>query len=143
MKKIFLLLILSILSIFTYAQSADDIIGKWMSSSGEAHIQIYKKGNIYSGKIVWLKNPKHENGKPKLDENNPNTSLKSRPILGLEIVKDLKFNNEFWENGTIYDPQSGKNYNSKITLKGSNQLSLRGYIGLSLIGRSEIWTKVK
>ena len=143
MKKIILLLMLTASFTFSYAQSADDVVGKWISSSKEAHIQIYKKANSYFGKIVWLKTPNKENGKPILDEKNPNAKLRARAVLGLEIVKDLKYNNSNWDDGTIYDPKSGKTYSSKITLNGNNQINLRGYIGLSLIGRSEVWTKVK
>jgi len=143
MKRIILLLMLTASFSFTYAQSADDVVGKWINSSGEAHIQIYKKGNAYFGKIVWLKSPNYDNGKPKVDEKNPSVKLQSRPILGLEIVKDLKFTDDYLDYGIIYDPKSGKTYSSKITLKGNNQKNLRGYIGLSLIGRSEVWTKVK
>ena len=143
MKRIFLLLILTASFTFTNAQSADDVVGKWINSTGEAHIQIYKKGSSYFGKIVWLKSPNADNGKPKVDEKNPIVNLQSRPILGLEIVKDLKFDDDSWDDGTIYDPKTGKTYSSKISLNGNNQISLRGYIGLSIIGRSEVWTKVK
>jgi uncharacterized protein (DUF2147 family) len=143
MKRILLLLMLTASFTTLYAQSANDVVGKWINSSGEAHIQIYKKGGAYFGKIVWLKSPNNENGKVKVDEKNPSVNLQSRPILGLEIVKNLKFSDDYWDDGTIYDPKSGKTYSSKITLKGNNQINLRGYIGLSLIGRSEVWTKVK
>jgi uncharacterized protein (DUF2147 family) len=143
MKKIILLMMLIASIISTYAQSRNDIVGKWINASGEAHIQIYKKGNVYFGKIVWLKSPNSENNRVQVDEKNPILNLQSRPILGLEIIKDLKFNEDYWDDGRIYDPKTGKTYSSKITLKGNNQLNVRGYIGLSLIGRTDIWTKVK
>jgi len=126
------------------AQNADAILGKWINPSGEGQIQIYKKGNLYYGKLVWLKFPNDEvTNKVKLDKNNPDKSLQSRPILGLEILKNFKFDgDDVYEDGNIYDPKNGKDYSCKMTLNG-NKLKIRGYIGISLLGRSEVWTRVK
>lgn len=127
----------------TYAQHADDILGKWLNPSGEGQISIYKKGDLYFGKLVWLKLPNDASGKPKTDINNPEPSLRSRPILNLEILKDFKSDdNHTYEDGTIYDPKSGKTYSCKMTLNG-NQLKIRGYVGISLLGRTEVFTRVK
>lgn len=126
------------------AQNADAILGKWINPSGEGQIQIYKKGNLYFGKLAWIKEPNDEStGKPKLDIKNPDKSLQSRPILGLELLKNFKFDgDDVYEDGTIYDPKSGKTYSCKMTLNG-NKLKIRGFIGVSLLGRSEVWTRVK
>lgn len=126
------------------AQNADAILGKWINPNGEGQIQIYKKGNLYYGKLVWLKFPNDEvTNKAKLDKNNPDKSLQSRPILGLEILKNFKFDgDDVYEDGNIYDPKNGKDYSCKMTLNG-NKLKIRGYIGISLLGRSEVWTRVK
>ncbi|WP_345948287.1 DUF2147 domain-containing protein [Mucilaginibacter sp. PAMB04274] len=128
----------------SFAQSADAILGKWINPSGEGQIQIYKKGSLFYGKLVWLKQPNDETtGQPKTDKNNPEKNLHSRPILGLEILKDFKFDGEsVYDDGNIYDPKNGKIYSCKMTLNG-NKLKIRGYIGISLLGRSEIWTRVK
>jgi len=126
------------------AQSADAILGKWINPSGEGQIQIYKKGDLYYGKLVWLKFPNDEvTNKPKLDKNNPEKNLQSRPISGLEILKNFKFDGDnVYEDGNIYDPKNGKDYSCKMTLNG-NKLKIRGYIGISLLGRSEVWSRVK
>ena len=124
------------------AQKADDILGKWINPSGEGQVLIYKKENKYFGKLVWLKIP-DRNGKPKMDIHNPDKALQTQPELGLELLKDFTFNGEdVYEDGTIYDPKSGKTYSCKMTIKG-NSLKIRGYIGISLFGRTEVWTKVK
>lgn len=127
-----------------YAQKADAILGKWINPSGEGQIQVYKKGTLYYGKLVWLKAPNDEAiGQPKTDINNPDKSLQSKPILGLEILKGFKFDgDDVYEEGSIYDPKNGKTYKCKMTLDG-NKLKIRGYIGISLLGRSEVWTRVK
>ena len=79
----------------------------------------------------------------KTDAKNPEARLKSRPILGLEILKDFVFDDGKWTDGKIYDPKSGKTYSCNMTMKGNDVLNMRGYIGISLIGRSETWKRVK
>jgi uncharacterized protein (DUF2147 family) len=125
------------------AQKADAILGSWANPGGEDHILIYKRGNKYYGKLDWIKFPNDENGKPKTDKNNPDEKLRSRPEWGLELLKDFVYDEDnVYNDGTIYDPKNGKTYSCKMTLDGST-LKIRGYIGISLFGRSEIWTRVK
>ena len=142
LKKIFPLFLLVALTTTVFAQKKDDILGKWVNSSGEGQIEVFKKGEKYYGKLVWIKEP-NENGKPKTDEKNPNASLRTKPIVGLEIVKDFEFENGKYVDGKVYDPKTGKTYSGNMTLVGQNQLNMRGYIGISLIGRTESWKRVK
>jgi uncharacterized protein (DUF2147 family) len=129
------------LTIFAQAR-ADDITGVWMTGGKEpAKIQVYKFGEKYYGKIVWLKNPA-DNGKPKLDNNNPDKSKRNKPIVGLVILMGFRFDgDDEWEDGDIYDPESGKTYSCNLSLKDKSTLKVRGYIGISLFGRTETWTK--
>lgn len=143
LKKSSFLIAFVLFSLQVLAQKKDDVVGKWLNSSGEGQIEIFKKGEKFYGKLVWIKEPNGENGKPKVDAMNPNESLKSRALLGLEILKDFKFEDGKWSDGTIYDPKSGKTYSCKMTLKDGNQLSVRGFIGVSLIGRTDIWKRIK
>jgi len=138
------LLLLAVLSFTVVAQQkADAVLGLWSNPSGNDHILIYKKGNKYFGKLDWIKVPNDENGKPKTDKKNPNDALKSRPMLGLELLKDFVFDgDDMYVDGNIYDPQNGKTYSCKMTLDDT-KLKIRGYIGISLIGRTEVWTRVK
>jgi uncharacterized protein (DUF2147 family) len=141
MKKTGVLMLFLVASLTVLAQNGDAIVGKWLNASGEDQIWIYKKGDKYFGKLGWIKVP-DRNGKPKVDEKNPDPALKTRPVLNLELLKDFTFDGENWENGTIYDPKSGKTYSCKMTLK-DNSLKIRGYIGISLFGRTEVLTRVK
>lgn len=143
MKHLTFILLLAAISFAGFAQNKDAIIGKWINSSGEAHVDITKRGDKYFGKIVWLKDPKDEKGAVKTDIKNPEESLRSKPILGLEILKNFIFEDGKWTDGKIYDPKSGKTYSCNMTLKGNNILNMRGYVGISLIGRSETWKRVK
>jgi uncharacterized protein (DUF2147 family) len=142
MKQIALLILLTALSLSGFSQAKDVIIGKYVNASGEAHVDIYKKNEKYYGKIVWLKNPKNEQGAIKTDVRNPEDKLKLKPLLGLEILKDFIYDGDKWTDGKIYDPKSGKTYSCNITRKANGDLNIRGYIGISIIGRSEVWKKV-
>ncbi len=121
---------------------ADDIIGYWQTKGkNPAKIQIYKTGDRYNGKIVWLKEP-NENGVAKTDKKNPDKARQSRPIVGTEILSGFRFDgDDEWNDGKIYDPESGKTYSCYITLKNKQTLKVRGYIGVSLLGRTEQWTR--
>jgi uncharacterized protein (DUF2147 family) len=140
-KKTGILMLLLVASLGVFAQSGDAIIGKWLNPSGEDQIWIYKVGDKYFGKLGWIKIP-NEDGHPKMDKNNPDPALRTRPDLNLELLKNFVFDGKTYEDGTIYDPKSGKTYSCKMTLVG-NTLKIRGYIGISLFGRTEVWTKVK
>lgn len=125
------------------AQDADAIQGRWQNPSGEGRIEVTKRGGKYYGKLYWLKEPNDEHGKPKLDANNPEASLRNRQLQGLEILKDFDAKGKGgYEGGTIYDPKSGKTYSCKMTLK-SDKLDIRGFVGISLLGRTETWARVK
>ncbi len=145
MKYKFTLLFFIFLSatLFLSAQNkASDVMGIWLTpGDNAAKIEIYKVGDKFYGKIVWMQNP-NINGKPKLDSNNPNSSKRNVPRLGLEIMKGFTFNgSDEWKNGDIYDPQSGKTYSGYMYLKDRNTLKLRGYVGFSFLGRTETWTR--
>lgn len=136
------ILFLTIINLFNFS-SKDAIEKTWYNADKTAKIQIYKNSDgKYYGKIVWLSEP-NDNGKPKLDKENPDASKKNTPVLNLVILKNFtqsKSSSNVFEDGSVYDPDSGKTYCGKLTLNG-NQLKLKGYIcSFSLLGRSEIWT---
>jgi uncharacterized protein (DUF2147 family) len=143
MNQRLIFIFLLFFSIDTFSQNKDQILGKWLNASGEAHIQIYPNAGKYYGKIAWMKVPNNPDGKPILDKNNPNTSLSLKPILGLVILKDFVFSDNIWEGGSIYDPRTGKTYSCKISLQGPNKINVRGFVGFSMLGRTESWTRVK
>jgi uncharacterized protein (DUF2147 family) len=126
---------------------ADDILGTWLNEDKDAHVNIYKENNKYYGKIVWLKNPiDEETGKPKLDDENEDESLRTRPVMGLLLLRDFEFDgDDEWEDGRIYDPKNGKDYKCYIEFEDDTKdlLKVRGYIGISLLGRTTYWTRVK
>jgi uncharacterized protein (DUF2147 family) len=125
-----------------WAQDADAILGEWLTEEGKAKVEIYSCEDSYCGKIVWLKEPKNPDGTNKRDANNPDENLRSRTIVGTNILTGLRYEGEEeWEDGEIYDPESGKTYSCRLELKDQNTLEVRGFIGLSLLGRSQTWTR--
>lgn len=122
---------------------ADDIVGLWLPGHGRGRIQIYKKDNKFYGRIVWLKEPNNAEGKPKVDKNNPDETKRNAPLLGHVILKDFEFTGEAWEKGTIYDPDNGNTYDCIIKLADLNTLDVRGYIGVSLFGRTDTWKRLQ
>lgn len=138
-RFVFILSLLLGSSMFAMDQ-ADPIERHWLNEEGTAKIQIYKArdGKFY-GKIVWLKVP-DRNGGPKVDEKNPDPKKRNQPILGLLILKAfVKDGDKGYSDGTIYDPKNGKTYSCKMTREG-NVLEVRGYVGISLLGRTTTWT---
>lgn len=122
----------------------DAVVGTWLNGEGTGHIQIYKQGDKYYGKLIWLKEATNPDGSEKKDINNPKKDLQNRTLKGLVILR--KFEHEggnVWEDGQIYDPKTGNDYSCKMTLKNSNTLEVRGYIGLSVFGRTDTWKRVK
>lgn len=105
-------------------------------------VQIYEKSDKFFGKIVWLKIPLDANNKPKTDLNNPNEKLQSRPVKGLENLVGFVFKgNGVWEDGTIYDPKNGNDYSCTMTLVDNNTLEVRGFVGVSMFGRTDVWKR--
>ncbi|GEO04737.1 hypothetical protein AAE02nite_24010 [Adhaeribacter aerolatus] len=141
--NIFLSLLLLVSNI-SQAQKATQLpLGTWTNEDKEARFQIYKCGEKLCGKISWLKEPML-NGKPKVDSKNPDEKLRGQPILGMVFLKDFSYTgNNKWDNGSIYDPKSGKIYACYLKILDENKMEVKGYIGISLIGRSQIWTRIK
>ncbi|MBW1731571.1 MAG: DUF2147 domain-containing protein [Deltaproteobacteria bacterium] len=122
-------------------EQGDAILGKWLTAGGKSLVEIYKCGDGYCGKIVWLREPFDKEGKEKLDVHNTDESKRNRKLLGLQIINGFKHKGDNrWEGGKIYDPEKGKTYKCKARLEGDN-LKLRGYIGFSLIGRTTTWRR--
>jgi uncharacterized protein (DUF2147 family) len=123
--------------------NGDDILGFWLSESGGAVIEIYKEKKIYSGKLVWLKVKFTGEVKEPLDKENPDEKLQTRSLDGLKNLSGFRFNDDEWNGGTVYDPKSGKTYKSYMSLKNSDTLKLRGYVGVPLFGRTSEWKRQK
>ncbi len=142
MKKILLTSSLILLSVM--ATFAQDVTGKWKTiddETGKAKsvVEIYKQNGKIYGKVVEIVDPAKRDATCKECPG----SDKGKPIMGLIILKDLKKDGKEYNGGTIMDPNNGKVYKSYIELDGANTLKVRGYIGFSLLGRTQTWTRVE
>ena len=141
MKKFILTLAMLVMPLA--AAFAQDVIGKWKLEDGTAIVEVYKSGDVYNGKIVWLQNPTEADGSPAVDSNNPDKALRSRKLIGLNMLSDLKKDGAEYNNGKIYDPGNGKTYNCSMKVEG-DVLHVRGSLDKKgLLGRTMDWFRVK
>jgi len=156
MKRTALLVAILVLSAAPLlAGDGDAIVGVWATApgneDGQAHVKITENNGKYEGEIIWLEVPVYPAddeqgmaGQAKVDRENPDESLRTRPVIGLEIMHDFSYAGDGkWKGGTIYAPDEGKTYKCKVTLQDDGTLKVRGYIGVSLLGRTEVWTRVQ
>jgi uncharacterized protein (DUF2147 family) len=121
--------------------NADAILGEWVTTNGKARVEIFRRGGEYCGKINWLREPEKE-GKPVVDDKNPDERLRAQPVLGLEILHGFSFDGEnLWTGGRIYDPENGNDYSARMTMTDSVTVELRGYVLLPMFGRTETWKR--
>lgn len=126
---------------FAIAIPEEKILGVWLSEDKEVKIEIYRKGKVYAGKIVWFRQGK-DSGKLPYDVKNPNPSLRTRKILNLEILSDFVYQaqSQKWTKGQIYHPQQGQVYRGAMWLEQVNVLKIRGYWGA--LYRTNTWHRV-
>lgn len=154
---VFAALVLSMsLSLSAYAKSnsVDAIMGYWVMPDGSALIEITTtpglsaKNTVYVARIVALREKQFTtldkgapSGQTRRDIHNPDEALRQRPLEGLTIANGLKYDGGSWSGGLIYDPASGNTYRCKLDLVKEGFLRVRGYLGISLLGRTMYWQK--
>jgi uncharacterized protein (DUF2147 family) len=144
-----LLLIAPFAGIAADATNADSVLGVWHTGGNKCQVRISKKDNVYFGEVVSITQPNWPaddklgmGGKPRTDRKNPDPKLRDRPLTGIRIMNGFVYAGEnIWKSGTVYDPESGKTYSGKMTLKKDGKLELRGFLGISLLGRTDVWTR--
>ena len=160
MKKIIGIFLFFIFNFSIQASEPDAILGFWFADEGKSKIEIYKCKTKYCGRIVWLEEPNYPAnddkgmaGLVKIDRENESKDLRSRAIVGLDIVTDFVFDktSEYqdedekdassWTDGKIYDPRNGKMYSCNMALTNPKQLEVNGYIGIPLFGRTVTWLR--
>lgn len=141
MKRIICAIALLLLA--ASAAMAQDVVGKWKLDDGSAIVEIYQEGDVFNGKIVWLNEPNMSDGRPAVDVNNPDKSLRTRQIIGLNMLHGLKATDDGYSGGKIYDPNNGKTYNCSMKVEG-NTLKVRGSLDKrGLLGRTMDWFRVE
>lgn len=147
MKKLLFATVMLLITMVSFAQQpADKIIGKWESIDGDVKLkfEIFKQDGKYFGKLLWASNMFEADGKtPKKDNNNPDKSLKNRSRQGIINVTDLKFEKGEYSGGKLYNPSDGDTYSLNAKLRSENELHFRGYLGISLLGKTMKFKRIK
>ncbi len=124
---------------------ADAVLGEWTTENEESIFYFYREGDRYFGRVEWQREPCYpaddpEAGVPRRDRKNPDKSKRDVSLQGYVILKNFRFDKDKWTGGTIYDPQEGNTYKCTMRLK-EGKLNVRGYIGVSLLGRTVTWER--
>jgi uncharacterized protein (DUF2147 family) len=127
------------------AALAQQVLGVWTPEERDSEIEIaICEGGKICGRIISLTEPLNEEGTERLDINNKDASLWSRPIMGLELLTGFAADGETkWKGGRIYNPRDGKTYKSTLTLNADGTLKVRGYIGIPALGQTQLWSRVR
>jgi len=135
MRQLLPLILLALL--FPTLLAADSAVGEWLRDDKSSRIKVSVSGGKLSGVITYVKDPART-----LDTRNPDPAKRKRKLVGLTILSGFTQKGEMWEGGTIYDSSNGKTYKGKVWLQ-NGQLMMRGYVGVTLIGRTAKWTRYK
>lgn len=128
---------------FTLSGMAQSVAGIWKTVDDEdgktkSQVELTIKEGTLTGNIIKILDPTVPElcGMCKDD-------LKDSPMIGLPIIKNMQQDGDEWNDGKIMDPANGKVYKCKISLESADVLLVRGYIGFSLMGRTQKWYRVK
>ena len=125
--------------------AAPSPVGLWQTEGGKSHVQIFACGAQLCGRIVWLREPNQPSGQPKVDQKNPDQTKRGQKIIGLQMLWNFaktRDPNE-WDGGRIYNPEDGEIYKSTMKIRPDGKLEVRGYVGISLLGKSQYWERVR
>ena len=117
----------------------EQVIGNWLTAKHDGIIQISQQPDgLYQGRIVGGDEPN------RLDDKNPDPAKRGATLFGLIIMRDMKYQGAgHWAGGSIYDPDSGHTYHCRLELLEPDRLRVRGFLGVSLLGRSQLWTRYR
>lgn len=148
MKKLLFVTTMFFITLVSSAQNlpADKITGVWLSEDSDVKLkfELYKSAGKYFGKLLWASTMFEADGKtPKKDPKNPDKNLRNRSRQNIVNVTNLRYDDGEYVDGKLYNPDDGRTYSLKATLKSANQLEFRGYIGVSLLGRTMQFKKIQ
>lgn len=123
--------------------SADPVHGLWLTENGKAIVEFAPCGTATCGRMVWIDNPRDAAGVLKRDEKNEDAAKRARTLCGLPLLGGLDLAKRgSWDGGWIYNPRDGSTYGAEIEAVSADRLKVRGYLGVSLFGSSQTWTRV-
>jgi uncharacterized protein (DUF2147 family) len=144
-KKLFLFLGAIAFTAGSLVAGPAPVTGLWRTVDEQGQeksvVEVYEQGGKIYGKIVSLKEPNEPDGKPKICSKCTGSN-KDKPVIGLVIINGLSVDGDEYAGGTIMDPNNGKVYKCKMeAVEGGKKLKVRGFLGISLVGRTQTWLK--
>jgi uncharacterized protein (DUF2147 family) len=129
------------LSASTSVYAAEVPVGVWRTESGKADIRISDCGGAPCATLASLRKPNDKQGRPKRDKRNPDPALRSRPVVGVPLLTDMKVDGGGW-SGTFYNPDDGRSYAGAIEADGADTLKLRGCV-IGFLCKTQVLKRVQ
>lgn len=126
--------------LIAHAALADDsILGVWLTEARDSKVEITRRGETCSGKVVWLAEPERD-GAPMRNGKNANPALRDRPVMGIEILSGfVRDASGHWRGGQIYSPRQGRSYPAELALAGDDRLEITVRAGI--LSKEVVWTR--
>lgn len=116
--------------------------GLWLTQDHKGAVRIYSCGAGLCGRLVWMAVQRTPDGSPLRDRRNTSQPLRDRPLCGLMLMRGFQPDGPAdWDGGTIYNPEDGQTYQATLHLTADGRLDVRGYVGIPLFGKSQVWTR--
>jgi uncharacterized protein (DUF2147 family) len=114
---------------------ADAIVGEWWTEKKDGRVKFVKYADgSYKGILSWGIHPRK-------DDLNRDPKLRDRPVIGIVLMWHLVYRDGEYVDGYVYNPEDGGTYRMKAWLTSRDSLKVRGYVGISLFGQTQIWTR--
>jgi uncharacterized protein (DUF2147 family) len=128
-----------------FQSKSDAILGKWINVEGNLEVEVYKQNNDFRAKLLWF-DDSDDKSKPmnvRTDEKNPDKALSSRKLIGLDVLRNLKYysHDDEWDDGKIYDSNSGKEWSTEIWITKDGLLKVKGYWLFKFISQTETFKR--
>jgi len=129
---------------FNDARPSHDVVGVWESEEKNLQIEMFEDNGQFAGRMIYFKCSSEQVMRTSTDTENPDETLTTRKLLGLKLVTRLEYKGmNVWDDGKIYDPNSGRTFEARIQLTGPNTAIVRGYWKFRWIGRSMVFYRKK
>ncbi|MBR9650613.1 DUF2147 domain-containing protein [Thalassovita aquimarina] len=137
-------LLFALLATVSVGEERQTPVGVWLHANKRIQVEIFPCDNRLCGKIVWFRWPNDAQGLPLTDLKNDDPALRSRPLLGLTVLSNLRHTGENrWTGGRIYNPDDGRSYGAQMSIQDDSTLCVRAYVIFPEWGETFIWTRVR
>ena len=118
-------------------------VGVWLHANERIQVEIAPCSDRLCGRIIWFRWPNDAQGLPLVDVKNPDPALRTRPLLGLMVLRGLRRSGKnTWADGEIYNPDDGVDYRARMSIQDDGSLRMRAYVLFPLLGRTLVWKRV-